>query len=51
MDADGRDDIVYLTEGGELGILYGTAVHGVFEKKILDSNLGVALSTQSESVG
>lgn len=24
MDADGRDDIVYLTEMGELGVLYGT---------------------------
>ena len=24
MDAESRDDIVYLTEDGELGVLYGT---------------------------
>lgn len=26
MDKDGRDDIVYLNENGEMGILYGTAI-------------------------
>lgn len=51
MDADGRDDIVYLTESGELGVLYGTQTLGVFEKKILDSTLGVKLSTDPETTG
>lgn len=49
MDADGKDDVVYLTEGGELGVLYGTTESWVFEKKVLDSSLGISLSTQSES--
>jgi hypothetical protein len=44
MDADGRDDIIYITSGGELGILYGTAVVGNFTKKILDPTLGITLS-------
>lgn len=26
MDKDGHDDIIYLTESGELGILYGTNI-------------------------
>jgi len=39
MDADMRDDIVYLTESGELGILYGTETMGLFSQKILDSTL------------
>ncbi len=51
MDTDGRDDIVFLTEGGELGVLYGTKTAGVFEKKILDSTLGVKLSTDPETTG
>lgn len=48
MDADGRDDIVYLTEWGELGILYGTATVGTFERVILDGALGVFLSGNPE---
>ncbi len=51
MDADGRDDIVYLTEMGELGILYGTITAGNFAKKILDSTLGITLSNVPETVG
>lgn len=43
MDADKKDDIVYLTEGGELGVLYGTATAGTFEKKMLDTTLGITL--------
>ncbi|MFZ2255909.1 MAG: hypothetical protein WAW59_02210 [Patescibacteria group bacterium] len=39
MDNDTRDDIVYLTESGELGILYGTETAGYFDKKILDATL------------
>lgn len=45
MDADTRDDIVYITAGGELGVLYGTATRGTFVKKILDPTLGISLST------
>ena len=44
MDADLRDDIVYLSASGELGVLYGTAVPGTFTKKVLDSALGITLS-------
>jgi hypothetical protein len=43
MDNDGHDDIVYLTAGGELGILYGTDTPGSFTKNILDSSLGITL--------
>ncbi len=43
MDADTRDDIVYLTAGGELGILYGTLKAGEFIEKILDSSLAIEL--------
>lgn len=50
MDADKKDDIVYLNENGELGILYGTSDVGVFQKKILDDSLGVTLSSTPESV-
>ena len=39
MDHDQRDDIVYLSQDGELGILYGTSQPGVLEKKVLDSSL------------
>lgn len=51
MDADGRDDIVYITASGELGILYGTATVGVFTKKILDPTLGITLSPTPITVG
>ena len=51
MDADTRDDIVYITAGGELGILYGTAIHGTFVKKILDPTLGISLSTTPITTG
>ncbi len=51
MDADGRDDIVYITSGGELGILYGTINPGSFIKKILDPTLGIVLSTMPIVVG
>ncbi len=51
MDADGRDDVVYLSELGELGILYGTITAGTFGKKILDSTLGITLSNIPETVG
>lgn len=44
MDADGKDDLVYLTSGGELGILYGTETPGKFLQKILDSTLGITLN-------
>lgn len=44
MDNDTRDDIVYLTEGGELSILYGTATPGIFDKRLLDPTLGITLS-------
>ncbi len=44
MDADTRDDIVYITASGELGILYRTIVPGKFTKKILDPTLGITLS-------
>ncbi len=37
MDQDGRGDIVYISEVGGLGILYGTQQSGVFEQKILES--------------
>ncbi len=45
MDADSRDDIVYITSGGELGILYGSQVAGNFTQKILDATLGITLSS------
>lgn len=44
MDADAKDDLVYLTSGGELGILYGTETPGKFSQKILDSALGITLN-------
>jgi hypothetical protein len=48
MDRDNLDDIVYLTEGGKLGILYGTASVWVFTESILDTNLGISLSWDPE---
>ncbi len=51
MDADSHDDIVYITAGGELGILYGTQSAGVFIKKILDPTLGITLSPTPILVG
>lgn len=39
MDADGKDDIVYLTTMGELGILYGTETAGEFTRNVLDNSL------------
>lgn len=51
MDADGRDDLVYLTTRGELGILYGTDTVGTFEKKALDDSLGVVLREESDIYG
>ena len=51
MDADGKDDIVYLTSLGELGILYGTNTVGTFAKNILDANLGLSLSTDKIKTG
>lgn len=39
MDNDTRDDIVYLTESGELGILYGTTERGKFQYKLIDRSL------------
>jgi ABC-type uncharacterized transport system permease subunit len=46
MDSDGRDDIVTLTEDGELSIFYGTASRGIFTKNLLDANLGITLSQE-----
>jgi hypothetical protein len=51
MDADGRDDIIYITSAGELGILYGSSVAGTFVKKILDPTLGITLSPTPTTVG
>lgn len=51
MDADMLDDIVYITAGGELGILYGTATPGNFIKKILDPTLGISLSEDPITTG
>lgn len=51
MDADTRDDIVYITAGGELGVLYGTPIRGTFVKKILDPTLGISLSTTPITTG
>jgi hypothetical protein len=48
MDADGKDDIVYMNEWWELAILYGTTIAGNFTKNILDSSLGVTFSTIPE---
>lgn len=43
MDNDMRDDIVYLTSAGELGILYGREESKKFDKVILDRSLGLTL--------
>ena len=51
MDHDLHDDIVYITAGGELGILYGTLVPGNFNQKILDSTLGITLSDKAITIG
>jgi len=51
MDADTRDDFIYLTEDGELGVLYGTDTVGLFTKNILDASLGVNLSPEASSIG
>jgi hypothetical protein len=45
MDADTRDDIVYLSEYGELSVLYGTPTAGKYTKNILDRTLGITLDT------
>jgi FG-GAP-like repeat len=44
MDADKKDDIVYITEWWELSILYWTNTSGIFDKKLLDATLGISLS-------
>ncbi len=46
MDSDKKDDIVYLSAGGKLAILYGTEKSGVFTEKVLDPTLGISLSTK-----
>lgn len=51
MDADKRDDIVYITDGGELSILYGTPRTGIFDKKVLDATLGLSLSATPITTG
>ena len=51
MDTDGRDDIVYLTAGWELGILYGTNQVAVFTKKVLDPTLGIVLNKDPITTG
>ena len=38
MDGDKKDDIVYISESGELAILYGTSTLGVFTKKVVDNS-------------
>ncbi len=51
MDSDKKDDIVYLTEWGELGVLYGSNSPGIFDKKILDANLWITLDSASSPLG
>lgn len=51
MDADKKDDLVYLTSGGQLGILYGTAVSKTFEIKIFDEVLGLTLNQNEDRHG
>lgn len=51
MDTDGKEDLVYLTSGGQLGILYGTEKAGTFEQKILDETLGITLKQTSDTHG
>lgn len=51
MDADNKDDIVYLTSAWELGILYWTEKSANFTKKILDSTLGITLMDSSDNYG
>lgn len=51
MDNDKKDDLVYLTSGGELGILYGTDKPGIFDQKILDSTLGITLKQTTDTHG
>ncbi len=51
MDKDGKDDLVYLTSSGQLGILYGTNNIGKFEQKILDETLGITLKQTSDTHG
>ncbi len=50
MDADGYDDIIYISASWELAVLYGTVTAGSFSKKILDPTLGITLSSTSTSV-
>ena len=51
MDQDKRDDIVYITASGELGVLYGTSTVGLFTKKVLDPTLGITLSPDPINTG
>lgn len=51
MDADGRDDIVYIAANGELAILYGTETSGIFTRNILDTTLGISLSPEPLQIG
>lgn len=51
MDTDGRDDIVYLTSGGQLGILYGRETSGEFDQNILDETLGITLRDTTDNHG
>lgn len=46
MDSDKKDDIVYLSAGGKLAILYGTEKSGVFTEKVLDPALAISLSSE-----
>lgn len=50
MDNDGRDDIVVLTEAGNLSILYGTATPGAFEMSVIENNLGITLSDTPQKI-
>jgi hypothetical protein len=51
MDNAGGDDIVYMNESWELGILYYNNSTNDFTKKIVDSTLGVTLPDLSSSKG
>jgi hypothetical protein len=50
MDNDGRDDIVYLTDSWNLGIMYATESSGIFDISLLDTTLWVNLVNSDQSI-
>ena len=51
MDADGKSDIVFLTEAGKIAILYGSSSVGVFTEKVIEQDLHIRLDREEKKEG